>query len=104
MHVGYITWKQFEANQKPLAENAQGSGKHAGQVRPASGPALPQGRVLRGICGERMGVQYNIAYHRLTPTYVCQEASVRRGEKVCQRVPGAVVDPVSSTWILGSRG
>jgi DNA invertase Pin-like site-specific DNA recombinase len=100
MHVGYITWEQFEANQKRLAENALGFGRarKAGPAR--EGPALLQGRVLCGICGERMGVQYNIAYHRLTPTYVCQEASVRRAEKVCQRVPGGVVDRAVSDLLL----
>ena len=100
MHVGYITWEQFEANQKRLAENALGFGgaRKAGPAR--EGPALLQGRVLCGICGERMGVRYNIAYHRVTPTYVCQEASVRRAEKVCQRVPGAVVDQAVSGLLL----
>ena len=47
-----------------------------------------------------MGVHYNIAYHRLAPTYVCQEASVRRAEKVCQRVPGGVVDQAVSDLLL----
>jgi DNA invertase Pin-like site-specific DNA recombinase len=100
MHVGYITWEQFEANQKRLAENALGFGgaRKAGPAR--EGPALLQGRVLCGICGERMGVHYNIAYHCVNPTYVCQEASVRRAEKVCQRVPGAVVDQAVSGLLL----
>jgi hypothetical protein len=35
------------------------------------GPALLQGRVICGICGERIGVRYNIAYNQTTPTYVC---------------------------------
>lgn len=99
-HAGYITWEQFEANQKRLAENALGFGKarKAGPAR--EGPALLQGRVLCGICGERMGVHYNVAYHQVTPTYVCQEASVRNAEKVCQRAPGAVVDQAISGLLL----
>jgi hypothetical protein len=99
-HAGYITWEQFEANQKRLAENALGFGgaRKAGPAR--EGPALLQGRVLCGICGERMGVHYNVAYHQVTPTYVCQEASVRNAEKVCQRVPGAVVDQSISGLLL----
>jgi DNA invertase Pin-like site-specific DNA recombinase len=100
IHAGYITWEQFEANQKRLAENALGFGgaRKAGPAR--EGPALLQGRVLCGICGERMGVHYNIAYHQLVPTYVCQEASIRSAAKVCQRVPGTVVDQAISNLLL----
>jgi DNA invertase Pin-like site-specific DNA recombinase len=100
IHAGYITWEQFEANQKRLSENALGFGgaRKAGPVR--EGPALLQGRVQCGICGERMSVHYNIAYHQVSPTYVCQEASVRSAEKVCQRVPGAVIDQAISNLLL----
>jgi DNA invertase Pin-like site-specific DNA recombinase len=100
IHAGYITWEQFEANQKRLAENALGFGgdRKAGPAR--EGPALLQGRVICGICGERMGVHYNIAYHQVAPTYICQEASVRRAEKVCQRVPGSVVDQAITDLLL----
>ena len=100
IHAGYITWEQFEANQKRLAENALGFGgaRKAGPAR--EGPALLQGRVLCGVCGERMGVRYNVAYHQVAPTYVCQEASVRNGEKVCQSVPGTVVDQAIGGLLL----
>lgn len=100
VHVGYIRWEQFEANQKRLAENALGFGetRKAGPAR--EGPALLQGRVICGVCGERMGVRYNIAYKKVTPTYVCQEASVRRGDKVCQRVSGGAVDQAISHLLL----
>jgi DNA invertase Pin-like site-specific DNA recombinase len=100
IHGGYISWEQFEVNQKRLAENAMGFGgmRNAGPAR--EGPALLQGRVICGICGERMGIHYSIAYHQVTPTYVCQEASVRKSEKVCQRVPGRVVDEAISNLLL----
>jgi DNA invertase Pin-like site-specific DNA recombinase len=100
VHAGYLTWEQFEANQKRLAENALGFGgeRKAGPAR--EGPALLQGRVICGVCGERMSIHYGLAYHQVTPTYVCQEASVRRAEKVCQRVPGAVADQAVSDLLL----
>jgi DNA invertase Pin-like site-specific DNA recombinase len=100
IHGGYISWEQFEVNQKRLAENAIGFGgtRNAGPAR--EGPALLQGRVICGICGERMGIHYSIAYHQVTPTYVCQEASIRKSEKVCQRVPGRVVDEAISNLLL----
>jgi DNA invertase Pin-like site-specific DNA recombinase len=100
VHVGYITWEQFESNQKRLAENALGFGgvRKAGPAR--EGPALLQGRAICGVCGERMSIHYGMAYHQVAPTYVCQEASVRRAEKVCQRVPGTVVDQAVSDLLL----
>ena len=100
VHVGFITWEQFEANQKRLAENALGFGgaRKAGPAR--EGPALLQGRVICGVCGERMTIHYGMAYHQVAPTYVCQEASIRRAEKVCQRVPGTVVDQAVSDLLL----
>jgi DNA invertase Pin-like site-specific DNA recombinase len=100
VHAGYITWEQFEANQKRLAENALGFGgmRKAGPAR--EGPALLQGRVICGVCGERMTIHYGMAYHQLAPTYVCQEASIRRAEKVCQRVPGTIVDQTVSDLLL----
>jgi len=100
LHPGYLTWEQFEANQKRLAENSLGFGgmRRSGPAR--EGPALLQGRVLCGVCGARMGVHYSVAYQQVVPTYVCEEASVRRAEKVCQRVSGAVVDQAISNLLL----
>jgi DNA invertase Pin-like site-specific DNA recombinase len=100
VYAGYITWAQFEANQKRLADNALGFGaaRKGGPAR--EGPALLQGRVLCGICGERMSIRYSMAYQQVVPTYVCQEASVRRAEKVCQSVPGRAVDQAISELLL----
>jgi len=99
-HAGYIAWEQFEANQKRLAENALGFGgvRKAGPAREA--PALLQGRVICGLRGERMSIHYSIAYSQVAPTYVCQEASIRMAEKVCQRVPGSVVDQAICKLLL----
>jgi hypothetical protein len=36
----------------------------------------------------------------MVPTYVCDEGAVRSGTKVCQRVPGKVVDPAISDLLL----
>ncbi len=47
-----------------------------------------------------MTIHYGMAYHQVAPTYVCQEASIRRAEKVCQRVPGTVVDQAISDLLL----
>lgn len=93
MHPGYIDWQRFEANQRRLTDNARafGNDRRSGPVR--EGPALLQGRVLCGLCGERMGVRYAQEHGRMVPIYICQETLVRRGGQVCQTVPGKVVDP-----------
>jgi len=100
VHPGYISWEQFEANQKRLADNALAFGyeRKAGPVR--EGLALLQGLAQCGICGERMGVQYEAKKNGRVPIYVCREASVRSAAKVCQRVRGQVVDQAISDLLL----
>jgi hypothetical protein len=99
-HPGYIDWDRFEANQRRLADNAQAFGgeRRAGPVR--EGPALLQGRVLCGVCGERMGVRYEIRSEGPRPIYVCQETAVRRAGKVCQTIPGKEIDAAVSGLLL----
>ena len=100
MHPGYIDWDRFEINQRRLADNAQAFGgeRRAGPVR--EGPALLQGRVLCGVCGERMGVRYEIRAEGPRPIYICQETSVRRAGKVCQSIPGKELDAAVSGLLL----
>jgi DNA invertase Pin-like site-specific DNA recombinase len=99
-HRGYIDWDRFKANQVRLADNAQAYGiqRRSGPVR--EGPALLQGRVLCGLCGERMGVRYSQEHGQSIPTYICQETMTRRGGKVCQSVPGKVVDPAIGALLV----
>jgi DNA invertase Pin-like site-specific DNA recombinase len=99
-HRGYIDWDHFEANQRRLADNARAFGgeRRSGPAR--EGPALLQGRVLCGLCGERMGVHYSQEHGRTVPAYVCQETLVRRGGKTCQSVPGKVVDPAVGALLV----
>jgi DNA invertase Pin-like site-specific DNA recombinase len=100
LHPGYISWEQFEVNQKRLAENALGFGgqRLAGPAR--EGPALLQGRVMCGICGQRMSIHYYREPEAIYPVYKCQEESVRRGGRVCQSVPGKVVDAAIGKLLL----
>jgi DNA invertase Pin-like site-specific DNA recombinase len=100
LHRGYIDWERFKANQVRLADNARAYGvkRRSGPVR--EGPALLQGRVLCGLCGERMGVRYSQEHGRTVPVYLCQETVVRRGGKICQSVPGKVVDPAVGALLV----
>jgi Recombinase zinc beta ribbon domain len=65
------------------------------------GKVLPlQGRVLCGLCGERMGVHYGKENGQTVPVYVCDANVVRRAGKTCQTVPGKVVDPAIAALLL----
>jgi hypothetical protein len=54
-HTGYISWAQYEANCRRLADNCLRNGATA----PREGPALLQGIVVCGCCGGSMSVRYH---------------------------------------------
>jgi len=91
-HPGYITWEQFEANQKTLAANAQahGTDRTAGPAR--EGPALLQGLVVCGRCGRRMTVRYHLRRGVDIPDYQCVGEAIQTGKGRCLTVPGGGVD------------
>jgi len=93
-HAGYIDWERFEANRQRLTDNGRAFQSDRRSGPPREGPALLQGRALCGICGNRMGIEYHQVHGDVCgkPTYVCKEQLVRRGGKICQTVPGKVVD------------
>ena len=91
-HVGYISWDEYERNQAQLAMNSQAYAPHRFSP-PREGPALLQGLVLCGRCGERMTVRYHQrGGHRIVPDYLCQRAGIAQGQPPCQRIPGAALD------------
>jgi hypothetical protein len=57
-HAGYLTWEAYEAHVAQLAANSQAYTPHRLHP-PREGPALLQGLVLCGRCGERMTVRYH---------------------------------------------
>jgi DNA invertase Pin-like site-specific DNA recombinase len=91
-HAGYITWNEFEENQRRLRENSQAQGSDRRRSPPREGPALLQGLVICGICGERMTVRYNHRNGKALPTYACQRRGIARAEPLCQSIPGAHID------------
>jgi DNA invertase Pin-like site-specific DNA recombinase len=91
-HQGYITWDEYEDNQRRLREHAQAHGKDRRRSPPREGPALLQGLVLCGACGNRMTVRYHQRAEGLLPTYVCQRERIDRGAPICDVIPGAAID------------
>ncbi len=89
---GYISWEEFEANQKRLKANAQALGADRKSGPPREGPALLQGIVICGKCGRRMTIRYHERQGKLIPDYLCQKDGIENSSIVCQYVPGKNID------------
>lgn len=85
----YITWKEFETNQRKLAENSW-----LGKMRsaPRHGPSVLAGLLVCGRCGHRMFVVYNNVTARKTLRYSCRRDAIDYGQDVCQSLSGAVLE------------
>jgi len=90
-HEGYITWEDFERNQVVLKENSAAHGGGRRKTPPREGPALLQGLVICGKCGERMTVSYQQRQGRVLPAYSCYR-DVLRGNVACQYIQGEAID------------
>jgi len=93
-HPGYISWEEYEENQRRLQENAQTCGVTHRQCPPREGPALLQGLVVCGRCGGRMTVFYHSRQGLLLPYYRClgrkDSDVILHGE--CQNIAGSRID------------
>jgi DNA invertase Pin-like site-specific DNA recombinase len=103
VHVGYITWEEYEANLHQLQQNrpAYGEDRRHGPAR--EGPALLQGLVICGRCGNRMTLRYYQRKHaiRLYPEYLCQKEHIEQaGDQLCQQVLGAGLDAAITDLLL----
>jgi len=99
-HPGYLTWEQYQDNQRRLRECAQALGLDRRKSPPGEGPALLQGLVVCGICGKRMTVRYHVRKRSLQPNYMCQRSSTEYAEPVCQNISGTCVDEALSELLL----
>jgi DNA invertase Pin-like site-specific DNA recombinase len=91
-HPGYITLDQYDANRARLTANAAAHGADRAAGPPREGPALLQGIIICGTCGQRMTVRYHQRRGRELPTYVCQRDGIEHARRICQAVPGAGLD------------
>lgn len=99
-YPGYITWEQYEQNEKILHDNCMAYGYDRRQSPPREGPALLQGIVVCGVCGDRMTLRYQSRQGRQTPIYVCQRARIDYSERICQHIPGAGIDEAIGELLL----
>jgi DNA invertase Pin-like site-specific DNA recombinase len=99
-HAGYITWEEFQQNQRRLRENSAAHGEDRRRSPPREGPALLQGLVVCGRCGKPMTIRYRNHKGGPEPAYVCQRERVDHGEPVCQDIPGAKIDEAVGALLL----
>ncbi len=94
-HEGYITWSQFERNQRVIADNATGKGAAVrGAVR--RGELLLAGLLRCGHCGRKMYVGYGGKAGR----YHCQGALANHGTERCISFGGLRADHAVGTEVL----
>jgi DNA invertase Pin-like site-specific DNA recombinase len=78
-HEGYITWDEFERNQRVIADNATGKGSAAARGAVRSGEPLLTGLLRCGHCGRKL----HVAYGGTTGRYLCHGAHVNHGTERC---------------------
>lgn len=79
-HAGYITWEEYEHNQKILAENANMKGRMV-RGAPRPGGALLAGLIRCGRCGRKLHVHYS--GKQGVALYRCRAASATYADPVC---------------------
>lgn len=89
-HPGYISWDEYDENQKRLQQNRI---KHPNtHYPPREGAALLQGIAVCGQCGRKMTVRYNKLSYGLKPRYECAGPEKKFGASRCQTIPGDAID------------
>lgn len=101
-HPGYISWQEFEDNQRRIRENGQAYGIYDHKTPPREGPALLQGLAVCGICGYRMTVRYDHQSGHASPYYYCNNKGNERGTARCQYITGASVDNAIGQLLIES--
>ena len=97
-HAGYITWEEFEANQRQLASNAAMRGDQTtGAAR--SGAALLAGLLRCARCGRKLHVGYCGSDGRV-PRYYCCGGHINHGTEWCISFGGLRVDQAVAAAVL----
>jgi excisionase family DNA binding protein len=96
-HEGYISWEEYERNQKQLALN---DFRRPGGVKSGrGGRALLSGMMTCRRCGRRLGVVYT-GHLPSRPVYRCDKPSVMIGLRRCITFGGPRVDAAVARELL----
>jgi DNA invertase Pin-like site-specific DNA recombinase len=101
-HPGYLSWEQYEANLARLRENTARPSIDNRRSAPREGPALLQGLLLCGICGQRMHPRYTARGQHLWPYYQCPRQDLDGGRLACQHISGKAIDEAVGELLLTS--
>jgi DNA invertase Pin-like site-specific DNA recombinase len=95
-HEPYITWEEFEKNQRVIADNATGKGSAAVKGAVRRGELLLPGLLRCGHCGRKLHVSYGGKLGR----YNCYGARTNHGTARCISIIGLSIDAAVSTEVL----
>jgi hypothetical protein len=97
-HAGYLSWEDYQQNQKRLHESAQAMGSDRRKSPAREGPALLQGLLLCGRCGGRMTV--TSATGVCVPT-ICVSAKESNTRNLCANTfqEVALTRPLANYWL-----
>ena len=94
-HEGYITWEEFERNQRVIADNATGKGSAIARGAARHGELILAGLLRCGHCGRKMYVGYG-----KSGRYYCQGANVNHGIERCISFGGLKADQAIGSEVL----
>lgn len=96
-HEGYISWEEYERNQKQLALNNYGRG--GGVKSGRGGRALLSGIMTCARCGRRLSVAYT-GNPQSRPVYRCDKPNLMMGLPRCMTFGGPRVDAAVARELL----
>jgi DNA invertase Pin-like site-specific DNA recombinase len=94
-HEGYITWEEFERNQRVIADNATGKGSAIARGVARRGELILAGLLRCGHCGRKMYVGYG-----KSGRYYCQGANVNHGTERCISFGGLRADEAVGSEVV----
>lgn len=95
-HAAYISWEQFESNQRTIADNATGYGSAVTNGAVRQGEVLLAGLLGCGHCGSKLHVHYNGNIGR----YQCNGVRTTNGTSNCISIGSTGIDAAASTEAL----
>jgi len=95
-HEPYISWEEFERNQRVIADNATGKGSATVKGAVRCGELLLPGLLRCGHCGRKLHVSYSGKLGR----YNCYGACAHHGTARCISISGLSIDAAVSTEVL----
>jgi DNA invertase Pin-like site-specific DNA recombinase len=96
-HEGYISWAEYERNQRQLAVNTYG--RPGGPKSGRGGRALLSGLLTCGRCGRRLAVAYT-GNPQSRPVYRCDKPNLMMGLPRCMTFGGPRVDVAVARELL----